>query len=112
VVGCETKREENGLALSSRNLRLSEEGKKLALLFYVSLKKAKGLINDTSLDEIRSSIESDFESEENCSLEYFEIADSTSLKKVENIKNHDSVIGLIAGYVEGIRLIDNLILIP
>ncbi len=112
VVGCETKREENGLAMSSRNLLLSEEGRQKAVLFSQSLLLAKNMISTIPLEEIRAMVKESFKNNEDCDLEYFEIADSSSLESVQNIRDHTSVIGLIAGYIEGVRLIDNLILFP
>jgi pantoate--beta-alanine ligase len=112
VIGCPTTRDEKGLAMSSRNMRLTEEGRKSALLLIHSLEKAREKIKVEPVDRIKQEVIDLFESSGNCQLEYFEIADAESLTAVSDIRNNGSVIGCIAAYVEGVRLIDNLILIP
>jgi len=112
VVGCETIREIDGLAMSSRNRLLSGEGRKAAVLFSKSLKEVKSLIESESLSEIQRKVLDDFHASKLCELEYFEIVDSDTLEKVVEKENHSSIVACIAGYVDGVRLIDNLILIP
>lgn len=111
IIGCETSREPDGLAMSSRNRLLSEQGRIKALLLNKTLKKVREKVLSHSLNEIQTSIKSEFE-HSGIELEYFEIVDAASLKKVESLSDHTSVIACIAAYVEGVRLIDNLILIP
>jgi pantoate--beta-alanine ligase len=111
IIGCETERDAQGLALSSRNLLLSDEGKKAALLFSRSLIDAKKMIATESIETIRSYVAGLFKKSSSCELEYFEIVNSDTLMKAE-ASSKNSLIACIAGYVEGVRLIDNLILIP
>ncbi len=105
----DTVREASGLAMSSRNARLSESEKEQALIFYHSLVKAKDLLKARhSPAEVKHMIENDFENQKNTSLEYFEIVDSETLLPVTNINHSNGVSICTAGYVGKIRLIDNI----
>ena len=110
IVPCEIFREDNGLAMSSRNTRLTVQQKKEAPLIYHALLKSKRMFNDYTLDEIRMRVTAIFDGSENLKLEYFEIADIETLKtmvvKEENIK-YRAFIGV---HADKIRLIDNIAL--
>jgi pantoate--beta-alanine ligase len=112
VIGCETRREADGLAMSSRNRRLSNKGRKTALFLYQSLLKAKKMISSATAREIEQLIREDFKKFDGCKLEYFEIVNAYSLENPQYQDNKQSLIACIAAYVEDVRLIDNLILIP
>jgi pantoate--beta-alanine ligase len=109
IIGCPTVREESGLAMSSRNELLSEKGREWANVIYLALIEGKRLfqegINNSSIlkEEIRKRI-----MKENVMLDYLEIVDPSSLMQVENVS--EKAIVLIAVYVDGIRLIDNIVL--
>ena len=112
IKSCETSREESGLAMSSRNRLLSSNGHRAASLFYISLKKAALLVGTNTVYEITSAVSEDFKQSPECTLEYFQIVDTKDLSEVVNKEEHDSIIACIAGYVDNVRLIDNLVLIP
>lgn len=106
IIECKTVRDSNGLALSSRNILLSKKGENIA----TSIKK---LLNGTkknfltSKDIENSLIEArDKLSTKNLKIDYLEILDYETFCKPTKISN--SYIIVIAAYVEGIRLIDNL----
>lgn len=111
IIGCETNREKDGLAMSSRNRLLTNKGRQDALIFYHSLKKAKSMFPLNGIEDIISEIEGDFKLS-GFILDYFQIVDAQTLKKISNPEKHKTAIACIAGYVDGIRLIDNLIFIP
>jgi pantoate--beta-alanine ligase len=112
IVGCPTERDSNGLALSSRNLLLSKEGREKALLFYNCLEIAKTGIGNKSIDEIKGAVKKAFVDDRAIELEYFDIVNALSLLSITDLSEGESIVACIAGYVEGVRLIDNLILIP
>jgi pantoate--beta-alanine ligase len=112
IIGCETLRSDQGLALSSRNQLLDNKGIDSALLFISSLKLAKSMAATSTVSEIKKAVHSLFEQDGNCRLEYFELADGQSLKPVETLRDTSQVVAFIAGYVGKVRLIDNLTLIP
>lgn len=110
VVACPTLREKNGLAMSSRNQRLSSQGIDDALIIYNTLLEAKKLASKMIPSQVKSFCESGF-AKSSLSLEYFEICDSETLEILED----EWVSGarcFIAAYCEDVRLIDNLELIP
>lgn len=102
-------READGLAMSSRNMRLNESERKKAIVFYESLKAARQLLlQGESISTAREMTRRKCESVEGVKLDYFELADSENLNPLE-IVTEKSVL-LIAGFVGEIRLIDNLLL--
>ena len=112
VIGCETIRSENGLALSSRNQLLSEEGKQTATVFYQCLQQARSMYTQDKIAEIKAHVVTQIENEKNCTLEYFEIVDAVDLTEIKSSSKPKEVVACIAGFVEGVRLIDNLVFIP
>jgi len=108
IVQCPIVREDSGLALSSRNKYLSEEGKKEALVLNKILNNIKicynkGIVDVEALKETAYSFLN-----ENHDLEYLEILDKFSLEEKE--KADKNTIVLIACRVDGVRLIDNIYL--
>ncbi len=108
---CPTIREEDGLALSSRNLRLTPEQRKHAVLLPQALFLARDLIQQEQKDFsiVRSRITDFFESTP-IRLEYFEIVHSETLQPVQTIADTSRIALCIAGYLGEIRLIDNILL--
>lgn len=104
-----TLREPDGLAMSSRNQRLSGKQRAKALIFYKALKAGHdGLLSGKSVGEIKNDIKNLFDSEPEVKLEYFEVADSENLNLLNNVSESGKPILCIAGYVGEVRLIDNL----
>jgi pantoate--beta-alanine ligase len=106
IVGCETVREKTGLAMSSRNKRLSDDEKKAASFLYEILMKARSLKNSNSVHEIKNWARKEFSENKNFKLEYFEIVDKNSLKKLDEW--NDNEIACTAAFIGGVRLIDNI----
>lgn len=106
-----TLREEDGLALSSRNLRLNVGQRKRANIFYRGLLQAgTDLRNGKPLTDVKSRVREMVESSGEVRLEYFELADSKNLNLLENVEQSRQPIMCIAGYIGEIRLIDNMFL--
>jgi pantoate--beta-alanine ligase len=102
-------REKDGLAMSSRNLRLNNEQRKNAIVFYESLQFAKRRLREgVYMPLIREEIKKYCESKEGVRLEYIELADTSNFVLLESVTSN--AILLIAGYVGEVRLIDNLVL--
>lgn len=101
-------READGLAMSSRNMRLNAEERKNAIIFYQSLKLAKQrLAEGISMTQIKKEVKAYCEEKPGIQLEYLELADSANFMLTENVNGN--AILLIAGYVGEVRLIDNLL---
>jgi len=108
-----TQREPNGLAVSSRNKRLTQVQKDRANIFYQALKAAQtGLLAGRSVNETAKDINKMIEDHPGIELEYFTVVDSQTLQSVSDISKHSQVSLCIAGYVGEIRLIDNIFLFP
>ena len=106
-----TLREADGLALSSRNLRLTPEERKKANIFYKALLEARNALNEgTSLTRVKNRVREMVEANPGVILEYFELADSKNLNLLENVEQSRQPIMCIAGYIGEIRLIDNMFL--
>jgi pantoate--beta-alanine ligase len=104
-----TLREADGLALSSRNLRLTTDQRLLASVFYRALRTAQKLLREGSpLNSVKKTVHEIVEQNAGVTLEYFELADSKNLNLIENVEGSNQPIMCIAGYVGEIRLIDNL----
>ena len=103
-------REPSGLALSSRNQRLSGEGKQVAGRIFQALQKA-ALELTTSRNITRSvaAAQQHLAASPGIEVEYLTWVNTDDLQPVERISNHDQLALCFAGYVEGVRLIDNII---
>jgi pantoate--beta-alanine ligase len=106
-----TLREPDGLALSSRNLRLSKEQRPQATVFYKALLGAKEMLQEgRPLPVVKEQIQAIITQLPNVRLDYFELADSKNLTLLNNVDGAERPIMCIAGYVGEIRLIDNMFL--
>lgn len=108
---CPIIRDKNGLALSSRNMRLSEDGKTKAQALSRSLQYVKDHLTDhMSLREIKNKAQEILDDTEGVTVEYFAICERTSLQEVEEIDFRKQHVALVTAWVEGVRLIDNMLL--
>ena len=107
VCGMPTFRETNGLAMSSRNERLSAEAKKEAKIIYETLNWVKQHLLDYDNEVLAELGERRLKNFSGLILEYFDVVDKTSLR---HTKNKENLIALCAARIEGVRLIDNMIL--
>lgn len=108
IIAVPTSREKNGLALSSRNKRLSKEKKNEAAIIYETLKKVNNWFRITNIPEIKTRVEDIFNNAEGFDLEYFIIADEKTLKETNFSHKDKNYRAFIAVYTEGVRLIDNI----
>ena len=110
VIGCPIFREANGLAMSSRNERLSPDDREKAALIYLTLKSAREKFGTENAQEITDWVATVFEKNPDFKLEYFEIADEENLLPATEIKKDKKYRAFIAVFVSNIRLIDNILL--
>jgi len=104
-----TIREADGLALSSRNLRLTAEQRNVAPIFFEALNTAREMaIKKESVIDIKQFAEKLFSQHQNVSLEYFEIVDRTDLTTVDRLEGNQTLIICVAGWMGDVRLIDNI----
>ena len=108
IVGCDIYREEDGLAMSSRNARLTKKHRNASPFIFETLKKAKIKFGINNALEVIDWVENEFKKHPLLELEYFEIADEETLKPVKNIESKQKYRAFIAVFAGKIRLIDNI----
>ncbi|WKL46549.1 pantoate--beta-alanine ligase [Flavobacterium pectinovorum] len=108
VVGCPIFREENQLAMSSRNERLTPEERKEAAIIYKILTEAKEIFKTKSPEETIEFVENSFKDNKKFDLEYFVIADESTLLPIDLKREGKNYRAFIAVFVNSIRLIDTI----
>lgn len=107
---CPIVRSPEGLALSSRNSRLSEAGKTKSLALSRALSHIKSNFQQMDLRALQEEALAILAEEGAIEVEYLAICEATSLAPVEEIQAGKSHVALLTAWVEGVRLIDNMIL--
>ncbi len=107
IHGVPTLREEDGLAMSSRNVRLTEPQRKEATIIYETLTKVKEWFKVLSVEEIKLRVLEIFRNS-NFELEYFVIADEKTLKETDYFYKDKNYRAFIVAYADTVRLIDNM----
>ncbi len=108
IIGCNIYRETNGLAMSSRNERLSAEEREKASIIYQTLLEAKEKFKTQDCTEVKNWVNTIFESNDMFDLEYFEIADEETLIPCDTQSKDKNYRAFIAVFVNNIRLIDTI----
>ena len=108
IVGCPIVREEDGLALSSRNKRLSARERENALNISQTLFKSRTFAASHTVSETQKMVEEAIEDAPGLRLEYFEIVDGNTLQKVSSWEDSLYVVGCITVFCGEVRLIDNI----
>jgi pantoate--beta-alanine ligase len=103
-----TQREENGLALSSRNLRLSQNAKHKANAIYTALNFIKTNLHSEPLQQLKTEASNIISNAGFEKIDYVEISDANTLQPVSDNNSDTKKVALAAAFIEGIRLIDNL----
>ena len=109
LIICPTLREDNGLAMSSRNLRLNEQQKQEAAEIYKSLLSIKQNIKPGVIDQLKKEAE-EYLIKKNFKPDYVEIADAGNLDPVNHWDGTTELVALAAAFIGGVRLIDNILL--
>lgn len=105
-----TARENDGLAMSSRNLRLGKEGRIAAKKLNIALKSFAEKIKSNDLNTAREDIIKELNNDPIIEVEYLEVANSENLTPLKSVNQTDKKVVCIAAKVEEVRLIDNLII--
>lgn len=108
IVGCPIVREADGLALSSRNARLSDVQRVQALQISKTLFASVEYAKTHTLAETKTFVETKIAESEGLRLEYFEIVDGTSLQTVQTWDDSNYIVGCITVFCGEVRLIDNI----
>lgn len=110
IIGCPISRDENGLALSSRNSRLSTDDRLHSSVIYKNLLLAKDQLFTTEIANIKASVQEFFLNDPKMELEYFEIVEADNLESASKINKNTKYRALIAVHISNVRLIDNIAL--
>ncbi len=110
IIGCPIHRQEDGLAMSSRNARLTENQLAIAPFIYEVLQYVKSNFDRHSAIQLRKYVSAAFEKKEGLELEYFEIANIKNLSTLSRKRKNQQYRAFLAVYAGEIRLIDNIAL--
>lgn len=108
IIGCPILREANGLAMSSRNERLSESSRQEAGAIYEILTSAKHLFGTESVKSVTEYVNEEFKKLPNFEIEYFEIADEETLLPTTTKEPSKKYRAFIAVFINDVRLIDTI----
>ena len=108
IKGCPIFREADGLAMSSRNVRLSKEHRTAAPFIYKTLKEVRDKFNVKNATKATEWVENEFKKNTFLELEYFTIADEKTLESAESNESDKKYRAFIAVFAGEIRLIDNI----
>ena len=108
IVSCPIVRETDGLALSSRNVRLTPEQRRTAPGIHAALAKGVELSREMPLQQVHDAVVADIDALPECEVEYFEIVDGITLQPVSSLEDSSYVVGCITVYCGDVRLIDNI----
>jgi len=108
-VTCPTIREEDGLAMSSRNVRIDADLRPTSTILYENLVSARKRLGNDSPESISRKAMSNMDIP-GVKPEYFEIVDAVSLEPVTDPDQHDVIVACVAAWVGDVRLIDNMVL--
>ena len=108
IKGCKIFREKDGLAMSSRNTRLTKEQREIAPFIYKTLKKAKKKFTTENAEKVNEWVENQFKKEPLLELEYFTIANEKTLETINKKESGKKYRAFIAVFAGEIRLIDNI----
>jgi len=111
IIGCPTVRDADGLALSSRNVRLSEEERERALSLprAITAVTAAATRGETNVDQLEADALAEFAGT-GIEVDYLALVDDRSLEPLQTLRHGARL--LIAAYVGGVRLIDNVAVEP
>jgi len=108
IVGCPIVREEDGIALSSRNARLLPEEREYALNISQTLFKSRTFAASHTVAETQKFVEDAIAASKGLRLEYFEIVDGNNLQKIASWEDTEYAVGCITVFCGEVRLIDNI----
>ena len=109
IVPCPIIREKDGLALSSRNQRLSDVQRKNAPHIYKTLTEAQNKAHTMSVNELKDWVVKTIDQNEFLETEYFEITDDENLNTIEHWSEPQNKVGCVTVHCGEVRLIDNIV---
>lgn len=108
IVACPIVREADGLALSSRNVRLSPEARQTAPAIYRTLQESLDYAKSHTVAETQKFVTDRINSFPEMEVEYYQIVDGTTLMPMTSWDESNYIVGCVTAYCGGVRLIDNI----
>ena len=108
IIACPIVREADGLALSSRNVRLTPEGRAAAPAIYRILSESRSWVRELTPAELIKRVTREINAVPTLRVEYFEIVDTDSLQPIASWSDSPAPHGCITVYCGEVRLIDNI----
>ena len=108
IIGCPIVREEDGMALSSRNMLLSKEERKTAVNISQTLFKSRIFASSNSLIDTKQFVINSINEIDGLEVEYYEIVDGNTLQPIEKWEDSEYIVGCITVHCGRVRLIDNI----
>ena len=108
INACPILREDDGLALSSRNVRLTPEQRQKAPLIARTLKESTNFAAGKSVQEVIDYVVNTINADPVMRVEYYEIVDGNTMESIKNWSDTDYAVGCITVYCGEVRLIDNI----
>jgi len=108
IVPCAIVREKDGLAMSSRNVRLTSKEREIAPIIYKTLDSVKNKKNKQSIQELSDWAKSELNMIPGMEVEYFEIVNTENLQAIKSFDDSQHSVACVATYLGDVRLIDNI----
>ena len=108
IIACPIKREADGLAMSSRNVRLTPEQRQLAPVIHRTLEGSLSWAIDHSVESTKKYVIDTINSFDGLDVEYYEIVDADTMQPIKDWKDCTVAVGCVTVYCGDVRLIDNI----
>lgn len=108
IVDCPIKREEDGLAMSSRNVRLTPEQRAIAPAIHKTLESSLDWARDHNVEETKRYVTEEINSFPQMEVEYYEIVDARTMQPIADWSETESAVGCVTVFCGDVRLIDNI----
>lgn len=108
IIDCPIKREDNGLAMSSRNVRLTAEQRTIAPAIYRTLTESVDYATTHSVEETKKLVIDTLNAIDQMEVEYYEIVNAATMQPIANWSDAETAVGCITVYCGEVRLIDNI----
>lgn len=109
IIACPIVREADGLALSSRNVRLTPEQRQIAPAIHRTLARSLDLARDKSVDEVKQWVKEEIDRQSFMTTEYYEIVNPLTMQPTDSWMTPDGpAVGCVTVYCGDVRLIDNI----
>ncbi len=107
IIGCPTRREQDGLAMSSRNMRLNKKERKDAAVLYRALQFVRNHWQKYSVGQLTDEAIRMIEANGTVKVEYLQLADGATLQQIESMDDAKHIRCFVAARINNVRLIDN-----